>query len=180
MKNLLVMCAAATGVGFLGMQFLPVGGQLNPAVDNAHTIEAEMAPPVHVQQILNRACKTCHSDATAWPWYSRIAPMSLMIGKDVFNARKTMNFSKWSVQAGLSERSEMGLLTAACADVQADRMPLPRYVMLHPEAKLSAEEKKAFCAWSTQETKRLARQIREKAASAHSTTKVDSTKSPSI
>lgn len=74
----------------------------------------------------------------------------------------------------------MGLLTAACADVQTDRMPLPRYTMLHPEAKLSAEEKKAFCTWTAQESKRLAKQIREKAASAHSTTNVDPTKSPSL
>ena len=176
----MVMCAVAAGVGFVGIQFFPVGGQLNPAVDNGHTIEAQMTPPVHVQQILNRSCKNCHSDATVWPWYSRIAPMSLLIGKDVFNARKTMNFSKWSVQSGLSERSEIGLLAAACADIQVERMPLPRYVMLHPEARLSADEKKAICNWSAQETKRLAKQIREKSASAQSTTKVDSTKSPSI
>jgi len=149
------------GFSFLAIQFLPVGARVNPPVNPEHTIEAQMQVPEHVQKIINRSCKNCHSDATVWPWYSKIAPISVLVTKDVALARKTMNLSKWSVQAGLSLQSEIGILTAACADIKTGRMPMPRYVALHPEAKLSEEEKKSFCAWSTAETKQLVQQLRK-------------------
>lgn len=57
------------------LQVIPVEVvQKNPAV---------IAEPVwdtpQTRELFMRACGDCHSNETAWPWYSRIAPASWLI-----------------------------------------------------------------------------------------------------
>lgn len=173
MRKKILMCGAVVGAAFAAVQLIPVGVRTNPPVDAALTIEANMHLPQHVQMVFDKACKNCHSNTTKWPWYSRIAPMSWLVARDVTRARKIMNLSEWSAQAGRTPQSAIGVLTAACSGVQAGRMPLPQYVMLHPEARLTAEDKAAFCSWSAQETQQLVKRIRRqkvKTSANHSTT----------
>ena len=162
------------GVAFSVAQLIPVGARSNPPVDSTLTIEANMHLPQNVQKVFDKACRNCHSNITEWPWYSKIAPMSWLVAKDVTRARNIMNLSEWSAQAGRTPQSAIGVLTAACSGIQSGRMPLPQYVLLHPEAKLTAEDKAAFCSWSVQETRQLVQQIRKpklKTSVNHSTTK---------
>jgi hypothetical protein len=42
--------------------------------------------------LFQRACQNCHSENTQWPWYSRIPPVSWMIGKDIYVASRQVNF----------------------------------------------------------------------------------------
>lgn len=41
-----------------------------------------------------RACYACHSNETAWPWYSSIAPVSWLMQRDVEQGRAKLNFSE--------------------------------------------------------------------------------------
>ena len=43
--------------------------------------------------ILPKACMDCHSNETHWPRYSKVAPMSWLVARDVERARKVMNIS---------------------------------------------------------------------------------------
>src|SRR6266446_8562646 len=45
--------------------------------------------------IIERSCQDCHSDATRYPWYSYIAPVSWLIRSDVTEGRKHLNLSRW-------------------------------------------------------------------------------------
>ena len=153
------------GTAFAAVQLIPVGARSNPPVNAALTIEANMKLPQDVRKIFDKSCRNCHSNTTEWPWYSRIAPMSWLVARDVTRARKIINLSEWSAQAGRTPQSAIGVLTAACSGIQSGRMPLPHYVMLHPEARLTAEEKAAFCSWSIQ-----IRQQKVKASANHATT----------
>lgn len=177
------MIGAILGVAFAAMQLAPSGARANPPVEAGHTIEANMNLPQHVQKVFDTACRNCHSNTTEWPWYSKVAPMSWLVARDVERARKIMNLSEWSVKAGRTPQSAISVLTAACAGVKSGRMPLPQYVMLHPEARLSEETKTAFCSWSAQETAQLVQQIRRqriKSSANHSTTSEASAVSPSL
>ena len=102
--------------------------------------------------LFQRACQNCHSDNTKWPWYSRIPPASWMIAKDVNNARSHVNFSNWG-SYGVEQREDF--LTQIGANVRNGRMPLPRYVFLHREAVLTAQERQQIYQWSKAEKKRL-------------------------
>jgi hypothetical protein len=111
--------------------------------------------------LFRRACQDCHSDNTKWPWYSRIPPMSSMIGKDVGEARRHINFSHWDAY---SPDQQEEFLTRIGNNARIGRMPLPRYTLLHREASLTPQERQQIYEWSKAERKRL-RTAADRAAS---------------
>jgi hypothetical protein len=109
--------------------------------------------------IFQRSCADCHSDGTAWPWYSKVPPMSWMIENDVGTARARMNLSHWSDYSTVERQAYLSFIAAV---VQTKRMPLPRYTRLHPEARLSASEIQTIRLWTTTQRKLLKEQERDK------------------
>ena len=103
-------------------------------------------------RIVNNSCKNCHSEKTDWPWYSYVAPMSWLIEGDVSEGRKHMNLTHWN-QYGIDQKQE--LLSKMAVMVKNHKMPLPRYLVLHPEAKLSALDIDHIDQWARNERHRL-------------------------
>ena len=135
--------------------------RVNPPVDPLHTIEANIPTPQGVVAILQRACYDCHSNVTHWRWYSRIPILSSIISRDVERARRTLNFSEWSEHAGLKPAVAASTLMAACAVVQAKKMPKAPYQFFHINARLSELDKSQFCEWSKTEAMKLVEQRRK-------------------
>ena len=82
------------------------------------------------------ACFDCHSNETVWPWYSNIAPMSWLVQWDVDHGRQAMNYSEWGTGGGEGDDS---------AESYAEgEMPPWYFVLLHPDANLSAADREAF------------------------------------
>ena len=130
-------------------------GRVKAAPDQAQTggkilSTADVRP--EVRAIIERSCISCHSNDTAWPWYSYVAPMSWLIEGDVRNARARMNFSRWE-QYNLDQKQQ--LLADIAAVVRNRKMPLPRYTILHPTAKLSAADVNALYQWARTERRRV-------------------------
>lgn len=112
------------------------------------TVQSELPVSGPVEGILKRACLDCHSDRMRMPWYAHIAPISWLIEQDVHNARKAVDFSEWTERYGEKPGRAIGSLMAACAGVQTGRMPPSPYVFMHAEARLSGEDRRAFCEWT--------------------------------
>ena len=93
----------------------------------------------------------CHSNETRWPWYSKVAPLSWGVARDIARARKALNLSEWAVRIGQRPAMAVGYLAAICAGVQQDRMPLAKYRLLHPESRLTHADKEALCSWTKAE-----------------------------
>src|SRR5262245_63204958 len=108
----------------------------NPATDVSRTIRAHMGTESGLVAVLDRACSDCHSNATVWPWYTQIAPVSWLMAYGVAAGRKAVNFSEW---ASYPPDLQRVLLSASCQDVSAGKMPGP-YTLLHPETRLSARD----------------------------------------
>ena len=83
-----------------------------------------------------RACFDCHSNATAWPWYSHVAPVSWLLQSHVEEGRRALNFSDWS--RPYEEAEESGEV------VRNGKMPTLDYRLMHPHARLSAAERSAL------------------------------------
>lgn len=115
------------------------------------------APPgqPEVAALLARGCADCHSSLTRWPWYSRFAPGSWLVERDVAEARKYLNFSQWPEYGIEGQRL---LLAAAGDQVQRAAMPPLRYTALHPSARLSPAERDLLVAWFREESQRLTAQ----------------------
>jgi hypothetical protein len=83
-----------------------------------------------------RACFDCHSNETVWPWYSNIAPVSWLVQNDVNEGRGRLNFSEWG--RGETEIDEVGEV------IRRGEMPPSYFVILHPDARLTAAEQEAL------------------------------------
>lgn len=115
----------------------------NPPGDPARAIEAGVEVPPGVRALLDRACADCHSNRTAWPWYSQVAPVSWLVANHVRDGREHLNLSDWP-----GRHKPEKLLDEICEEVEKDAMPLASYRALHPGAKLSPADKQAICAWT--------------------------------
>jgi cytochrome c551/c552 len=134
----------AVSVLLLVAQFIPVG-RANPPEDPAQTVYATISVPAETEGVLRRACHDCHSNQTVWPWYSRVAPVSWLIARDVARGRGEMNLSEW---ARYPARRKDRKLREICEQVTRGKMPMPVYALMHPQAKLSDQERKALCGWA--------------------------------
>jgi hypothetical protein len=140
---------AMTGVCvFAGLQFVhPVTPHLNPKP----LTQVGAATPA-VMNILNRSCRDCHSMKTNWPWYARVAPVSWLVDQDVKKGRAFLNFSDWEKYP---KSRKMAYLAAMASATSQDRMPPKRYLVLHPEAKLSESDRQILKEWSRSEFRRM-------------------------
>lgn len=126
----------------------------NPPIDLSQTIEARTQMSPQVAAIVDRACRDCHSNRTEWPWYTNVAPVSWWITDHVNEGRKNMNISEWGKLA--SDRQDKKL-RQICDEVEDGAMPLSSYLPMHPKAKLSEQDKKTLCDWTSAERERLSK-----------------------
>ncbi len=108
--------------------------------------------PWGVESILTQACSSCHSEKTHWPWYSHVAPVSWLVEEDVKRARERMNLSRWDRLDVVEQRS---LLTAIATVIENREMPLHRFVVFHPELRLSTDDSIQVIEWTRAERRRL-------------------------
>ncbi|NLE46347.1 MAG: heme-binding domain-containing protein [Chloroflexi bacterium] len=130
MKRLILLIVILAAIGFVAIQFIPVD-RTNPPV----TREIAWNSP-ETRALAQRACFDCHSNETVWPFYSYIAPISLMLAEHVADGRDRLNFSEWD---GRNEDFD-----DIAEVVTSGKMPLPTYLLLHPEARLSEAEKQGL------------------------------------
>jgi hypothetical protein len=129
----------------------------NPAVDPSQTIEARTQMSPQVSAIVGRACRDCHSNKTEWPWYTNVAPVSWWITDHVNTGRNKLNLSEW----GKFDRDRQDKkLRQICDEVEDGAMPLSSYLPLHPNAKLSEQDKKTLCDWTSAERGRPSRETK--------------------
>lgn len=110
-----------------------------------------------VVAILDRSCRDCHSEATRYPWYSYLAPVSTLIQRDVSRGREQLNLSRWNEYSVIRRQRA---LTGIANQVKNGLMPLDIYLRLHPEARLSAAEEDLVFEWTQAERLRLILQNR--------------------
>jgi hypothetical protein len=108
--------------------------------------------PPQVSAAIERSCRDCHSEATRYPWYSYIAPVSWLINWDVRQGREHLNFSRWT-EYSVIRRARC--LSEIANQVQDGGMPLAIYTFMHRNARLSKAEIDAIFEWTQQERARL-------------------------
>lgn len=89
------------------------------------------------RDLVRRACFDCHSNETAWPWYSRVAPVSWLVAHHVDEGREHLNFS----EIDGSER-----VAKIAKEIREGEMPTADYAWMHPHARLTSAEKDSLIA----------------------------------
>jgi len=141
---------------FLIMQVVPAG-RTNPPVDE----KKKLSPPPEVEGILRAACYDCHSDETQWPWYAHVAPVSWWIANHVNDGRRRLNLSEWADvaqrqgkkplliggQPATTVQVQCKILGDMETDMEMGRMPLPSYLIMHPDARITPAQFKIVTDW---------------------------------
>ncbi|MGS2738183.1 heme-binding domain-containing protein [Sinomicrobium sp. M5D2P17] len=126
-KRVFQLAGAGVVLLFIGIQFT------GKPIDNLPG-KTTTALPKEVHKILERSCFNCHSNTANLSWYDKVAPVSWLVKEDVLRARAAMNISQWN---DLPPGALKGKLWAVLNMVKAGKMPLPHYLAVHPEAKIT-------------------------------------------
>jgi hypothetical protein len=111
----------------LVIQLVPYGrDHTNPS--GGHAIRWDSA---RTERLATGACMDCHSNLTRWPWYSNVAPVSWLVQRDVDDGRRALNLS-----LGTGETNQLAEV------VREGRMPPWQYKPTHPDARLTAVERR--------------------------------------
>jgi cytochrome c551/c552 len=131
-RTLLILIGAGIVI-FALIQLIPIGrNHTNPAVVS----EPNWNSPA-TRELARRACFDCHSNETIWPWYSNVAPVSWLVYYDTIGGRQRLNFSDWN-------RGRQPNIGEIVGIIQEGEMPPAQYLLMHPNANLSAADKQAL------------------------------------
>ena len=140
---------------FLVLQLIPVRIPPSNSLGVNGTPTRNTGMPPDMAQSFQRACGDCHSNLTKWPWYSRVAPVSWMVRRDVARGRQALNFSEWPLRDPKQKAVAASSLLAACGALRDGSMPPRNYRLVHREARLSNREIQAYCEWSDAQFRKL-------------------------
>ena len=96
---------------------------------------------------LKAACYDCHSYESILPWYAQFNPPGILVRNHIRDGRKHLNFSTFQ---SLSLEKRVHKLEECIEEVEKENMPVNNYTWLHPEAKLSPEEREELVTWFRQ------------------------------
>ena len=153
MKKIIKMAAVVLVAAFIIAQFIRPNFS-NPPVVPGETLEDSTAVPAEVQMIMSRSCNDCHSNKTVYPWYTQITPSNWFLANHVEDGRKQVNFSVWNTYT-LKKKAKK--LEEICEQLNQKEMPLPSYLWIHRDAKLTDDQAKLLCDWATEEGRKFAK-----------------------
>ncbi len=134
MKRVWIL-AVLTAVSVTGLGYVhPFGNPRVETAKGAGTLLKGANLPPEAKEVLVSKCADCHSSETRWPAYARVAPGSWLIERDIVEARKHMDLSRWEL---LSLEEQQVLLAKISQEARSGNMPPLQYVALHWGAKLS-------------------------------------------
>jgi cytochrome c len=139
-----LIVAGLTAAGLVALGYVHPFG--NPRVEPPQglgTLLQDANMPAGARAVLLAKCADCHSHETRWPIYSRIAPGSWLIERDIMDARKHMDLSQWK-----NTQLETQQVWAAkiFQEAKSGDMPPVQYLVLHWNAKLSKADVVALSA----------------------------------
>ena len=153
------MTAVKSMAAFCSLLFAAVALSFSHPFGNPRAGGAAFSPvfdgvevPQPVRAKFEVACGDCHSQNTHYPLYSRVAPISWLVERDVIRGRQSFDMSRWH---SYSDADRINALTRIASEVRTGQMPLRTYLMLHPTARLSAEEQSALYEWAKSERRLL-------------------------
>lgn len=112
----------------------------------AQSVTQAFRVPDTVQTILRRSCYDCHSNNTVYPWYAEVQPVGWWLNSHIQNGKRHVNYDEYATYRPIRQFIRFKDLIE---QIRTDEMPLPSYLLIHRDAKLSSREKELLIRWST-------------------------------
>jgi len=122
----------------------------NDSNDLTLDVSTKYKVPEDVSQILRVACNDCHSNKTNYPWYAQIQPVAWWLNDHVTEGKEHLNFSNFT-QLPIAVQNHK--FEEVIEVIDENEMPLESYTYLglHPEAKLTEDQKTALKTWAREQ-----------------------------
>jgi hypothetical protein len=136
----------------VAMQFIHPArnqGEAETPQDITHAVQV----PAEIKNIISSSCYDCHSNHTEYPWYSYLNPVGWWLNGHIKDGKEELNFSEFATYD--AERMEHKLEEIA-EEVEEGHMPLPAYLWLHTDAKLSEAQIQSIVTWANTERQQFA------------------------
>ncbi len=91
-----------------------------------------------IESQLKVSCYDCHSNNTAYPWYSKIQPAAWFLDDHIKEGKAELNFNEWN---NYSNRRKKSKLRSIIKQIESGEMPMDSYTLIHKDAIFSKEEK---------------------------------------
>jgi uncharacterized membrane protein len=124
----------------IGIQFIPIERD-NPTFDKTD----EIVTSPEVKKLLKASCYDCHSNEVKYSIYSYIAPLSWGVRSHIKQGRLAVNFSTWEK---MDPKLRDKRIDRMANEIRREKMALSSYLMFHPEAHLSKEERQLLVDWA--------------------------------
>lgn len=132
-------------VAFILIQFIKP--ERNESADNTYHAATKYNIPADVDKILKVACNDCHTNKTEYPWYAKIQPVAWFLDHHVVDGKRHWNLSTLTK---LPIAVQNHKFEETIEMVEKKEMPLSSYTYLglHPEAKLTDEQRQTLISWA--------------------------------
>lgn len=140
--------------GIVAIQFFQPERNLG-AAHSEHDLAVVLEAPEKVASILENSCYDCHSNRTAYPWYSRVSPFSWYLGMHIRKGKEELNLNEFGT---LDKNKRIGTLADICDVIETGEMPLKSYLLIHRESVLSENDREEICNWLESEALKMMKQ----------------------
>lgn len=122
----------------------------NNSNDLTHDVSTKYKVPEEVSHILRVACNDCHTNKTNYPWYAQVQPVAWWLNDHVTEGKEHLNFSSFT-QLPIAVQNHK--FEEVIEVIDENEMPLESYTYLglHPEAKLTEDQKTALKTWAREQ-----------------------------
>jgi cytochrome c len=127
-----VVAVMSVGLGLGDLH--PFGDPRVEPAEGLGTLLRGAKMPMDAKVVLVTKCADCHSSETRWPVYARIAPGSWLMERDIVEARKKMDLSRWEE---MPVEQQQVLAAKIVQEAKSGDMPPLQYRLLHWDAKLT-------------------------------------------
>ncbi|WP_010178160.1 heme-binding domain-containing protein [Aquimarina agarilytica] len=121
-------------IALIVIQFFPVDKN-----ESYTTLETDFMMvnkvPLDIENQLKVSCYDCHSNNTAYPWYSKIQPAGWFLENHIKEGKAELNFNEWS---NYSDRRKKSKLRSIIKQVESGEMPMNSYTLMHQRAILDS------------------------------------------
>jgi hypothetical protein len=128
----------------IALQFVPADERSTPSFEPASDMLVVLEADAELASIIKDACYDCHSYESEYPWYATIAPISWWLDGHIEHGRGEMNFSTWGTMIADDQKHA---LKESAEKVEKKEMPLTPFLITHPEARITEEQRAQIAGW---------------------------------
>ena len=133
---------AAAGVLLIAQFIRPPRN--DAGAESPQDIAAWFQPPQEVANILRVSCYDCHSNGTRFPWYAEVQPVGWWLNGHITDGKRQLNFTEFG---SYRLRRQYKKLEEMTEQIEQGEMPLPSYLLIHTDSKLSPDGKELLLSW---------------------------------